>query len=105
LETKIKTQPLSAVKDTDIQKISPFLWFDTQAMDAGNFYASVFKNARVKTSNRYSDEGANAAGMQQGSIMAVVFKLEGQVEKCLIRDHPVGVPPYPPRRGVCYCLK
>jgi predicted 3-demethylubiquinone-9 3-methyltransferase (glyoxalase superfamily) len=78
METKIKTQPLSAVKDTEIQKISPFLWFDTQALDAANFYASVFKNARVKTSNRYSDEGAAGAGMQQGSIMAVVFELEGQ---------------------------
>ncbi len=49
METKIETQRLSAVKDIEIQKITPFLWFDTQAMDAANFYASVFKNARVKT--------------------------------------------------------
>jgi predicted 3-demethylubiquinone-9 3-methyltransferase (glyoxalase superfamily) len=78
METKIKTQPISAVKDTEIQKITPFLWFDTQAMDAANFYASVFKNAKVKSSNKYSDEGAAGAGMPQGSIMAVVFELEGQ---------------------------
>jgi predicted 3-demethylubiquinone-9 3-methyltransferase (glyoxalase superfamily) len=78
METKIKTQLLSAAKNTEIQKITPFLWFDTQAMDAANFYASIFKNARIKTSNRYSDEGAAGAGMQQDSIMTVVFELEGQ---------------------------
>jgi predicted 3-demethylubiquinone-9 3-methyltransferase (glyoxalase superfamily) len=78
METKIKTRPLSAAKDIAIQNITPFLWFDTQAMDAANFYASVFKNARVKTSNSYSAEGAAGAGMQPGSIMAVVFEIEGQ---------------------------
>lgn len=78
METKIKAQPLSAIKDTQIQKITPFLWFETQAMDAANFYASVFKNARVKTNTRYSTEAANATGMQPGSVMTVAFELEGQ---------------------------
>lgn len=78
METRITTQPLSAVKDTEIQKITPFLWFDTQAMDAANFYASVFKNARVKTSTRYSAEAASGTGMPKGSVMTVVFEIEGQ---------------------------
>ncbi len=88
METKIKTQPLSAVKDTEIQKITPFLWFDTQALDAANFYTSVFKNARVKTTTRYGAEGASAAGMQQDSIMTVVFEIEGQ-EFTAINGGPV----------------
>jgi len=78
METKIKAQPLSAVKETEIQKITPFLWFDRQAMEAADFYASIFKNARVKTSTRYTAEGAAAAGMPQGSVMTVDFELEGQ---------------------------
>jgi predicted 3-demethylubiquinone-9 3-methyltransferase (glyoxalase superfamily) len=30
------------------QKISPCLWFDTQAEDAAKFYTSVFKNSAIK---------------------------------------------------------
>ncbi len=30
-----------------MQKISPFLWFDTQAEDAAKFYTSVFKNSKT----------------------------------------------------------
>jgi len=29
-----------------MQKISPFLWFDTQAEEAAKFYVSIFKNSR-----------------------------------------------------------
>ena len=29
-----------------MQKITPFLWFDTQAEEAMNFYVSIFKNSR-----------------------------------------------------------
>jgi predicted 3-demethylubiquinone-9 3-methyltransferase (glyoxalase superfamily) len=88
MEAKIKARPLSAAKDTEIQKITPFLWFDTQAMAAANFYASAFKNARVKTSTKYSAEGAAGAGMTRGSIMTVVFELEGQ-EFTAINGGPV----------------
>jgi predicted 3-demethylubiquinone-9 3-methyltransferase (glyoxalase superfamily) len=88
METKIKAQPLSAAKDAEIQKIIPFLWFDTQAMDAANFYASVFRNARVKTYTKYSAEAAAGAGMPQGTIMTVAFELEGQ-EFSAINGGPV----------------
>lgn len=30
-------------------KITPFLWFDTQAEEAANFYVSVFKNSKIVT--------------------------------------------------------
>ena len=29
------------------QKITPFLWFDTQAEEAANFYVSIFKDSRI----------------------------------------------------------
>jgi predicted 3-demethylubiquinone-9 3-methyltransferase (glyoxalase superfamily) len=47
--------------------ITPFLWFDTQAEEAMNFYASVFERSRVISVNR--------AG---GKVMTVEFELEGQ---------------------------
>ena len=78
METKIKTQPLSTARETEIQKITPFLWFDTQAMDAADFYVSAFKNARIKTSSKYPAEAAAATGTTAGSVMTMVFELEGQ---------------------------
>jgi predicted 3-demethylubiquinone-9 3-methyltransferase (glyoxalase superfamily) len=48
-------------------KITPFLWFDTQAEDAMNFYASIFKRSNVISVNR-----------AQGRAMSVRFELEGQ---------------------------
>jgi predicted 3-demethylubiquinone-9 3-methyltransferase (glyoxalase superfamily) len=47
--------------------ITPFLWFDTQAEEAMNFYASIFKRSKVLTVNR-----------AQGRVMSVQFELEGQ---------------------------
>ena len=44
------------------QKITTFLWFDNQALEAANFYCSVFNNSKV----------LNA------SPMVVTFELEGQ---------------------------
>jgi predicted 3-demethylubiquinone-9 3-methyltransferase (glyoxalase superfamily) len=47
--------------------ITPFLWFDTQAEEAMNFYATIFKRAKVISVNR-----------AQGRVMSVEFELEGQ---------------------------
>ncbi len=40
-----------------MQKITTFLWFDTQAEEAANFYVSLFKNSEVKSVSRYPAEG------------------------------------------------
>ena len=56
-----------------IQKIKPFLWFDTQAEEAAKFYCSVFKNSKIINVARYP-EGAPAPA---GSVMIVSFELEG----------------------------
>ena len=47
--------------------ITPFLWFDTQAEEAMNLYASIFKRSKVISVNR-----------AQGKVMSVQFELEGQ---------------------------
>ncbi len=61
-----------------MQKITPFLWFDNQAEEAAKFYTSIFKNSKIKTVTRYEEGGAKAAGRPKGSVMTVVFDLEGQ---------------------------
>lgn len=61
-----------------MQKITPFLWFNTEAEDAANFYTSVFPDSKILHVARYSDAGAKAAGMPAGTVMTVVFQLQGQ---------------------------
>lgn len=51
-----------------MKKITPFLWFDSQAEDAMNFYVSLFKDAKVGNVNRGPD----------GRAFSVSFQLEGQ---------------------------
>jgi predicted 3-demethylubiquinone-9 3-methyltransferase (glyoxalase superfamily) len=60
------------------QRITPFLWFDTQAEEAAGFYVSIFKNSRIKGLARYDGEAAQAAGRPKGSVMTVQFELDGQ---------------------------
>lgn len=56
-----------------MQKISPFLWFDTEAEEAANFYTSIFKNSQIVDVRRYGDAGPGDAG----TVMTVTFQLEG----------------------------
>jgi predicted 3-demethylubiquinone-9 3-methyltransferase (glyoxalase superfamily) len=56
------------------QKIAPFLWFDTQAEEAANFYVSVFKNSKITKLVRWP-EGSPAPA---GSVLTISFILDGQ---------------------------
>jgi predicted 3-demethylubiquinone-9 3-methyltransferase (glyoxalase superfamily) len=58
----------------NMQKITPFLWFDNQAEEAMNFYVSIFKNSKAGRVTRYGDAGPGP----KGSVMSVTFQLEGQ---------------------------
>jgi predicted 3-demethylubiquinone-9 3-methyltransferase (glyoxalase superfamily) len=60
-----------------MQKISPFLWFDNNAEEAVNFYASTFKNFKPGKPVRYTEAGAAASGRPKDSVMTVPFELEG----------------------------
>ena len=57
-----------------MQKITPFLWFDTQAEEAVRFYLSVFKDGKVLSTARYPENGPRSAGM----VMTIAFALNGQ---------------------------
>jgi predicted 3-demethylubiquinone-9 3-methyltransferase (glyoxalase superfamily) len=61
-----------------MQKISPMLWFDTQAEEAANFYVSIFKDSKINTVVRYPDAGQEVTGKPAGSVMTVSFQLAGQ---------------------------
>ena len=50
-----------------MQKITPFLWFDTRAEEAARFYVSVFKNSKIGQISR--GEG--------GRVMVIGFELDG----------------------------
>jgi predicted 3-demethylubiquinone-9 3-methyltransferase (glyoxalase superfamily) len=45
-----------------MQKITPFLWFDSKAEEAARFYVSLFKNSKIVDASR----------------MTVTFELDGQ---------------------------
>lgn len=60
------------------QRISPFLWFDTQAEEAAKFYTTVFDNSRIKRISRYGKAGQEQHGKKPGSVMVVEFEVEGQ---------------------------
>ena len=77
METQILTQPNMDMKGVGQQKINPFLWFDSNAEEAVNFYVSVFKNSKITAVSRYSDESAKASGQQPGSVMTLAFLVEG----------------------------
>ena len=51
-----------------MKKITPFLWFDTQAEEAMNFYVSIFKNSKAGNVSRGPD----------GKTFIVTFELDGQ---------------------------
>lgn len=50
-------------------KITPFLWYDSQAEEAANFYVSVFKNSKILNVNRTGPDGP---------AFTVQFELDGQ---------------------------
>ncbi|NMC86184.1 MAG: VOC family protein [Anaerolineaceae bacterium] len=57
-----------------MSRITPFLWFDTQAEEAARFYVSIFRNSRILSVTR----NERAAGAPAESVFPVEFELEGQ---------------------------
>ncbi|MFD7920918.1 VOC family protein [Streptomyces sp. NPDC059740] len=57
-----------------MQKITPFLWFDTEAEEAAEFYTGIFEESRIVEVARYGEAGPGPAG----SVMTVTFELAGQ---------------------------
>ena len=55
-------------------RITPNLWFDTQAEEAAEFYCSVFPNSRIVAVSHYTEAVPSKAGM----VLTVDFELDGQ---------------------------
>ena len=54
--------------------ITPNLWFDTEALEAAEFYTSVFPNSEITHVSHYGEAGPREAGM----VLTVDFSLDGQ---------------------------
>jgi predicted 3-demethylubiquinone-9 3-methyltransferase (glyoxalase superfamily) len=57
-----------------MEKITPWLWFDTEGEEAAKFYTSVFPNSKVGEVARYGAAGPRP----EGTVMTVSFELDGQ---------------------------
>ncbi len=57
-----------------MQKITPSLWFDTNAEDAANFYVSLFPDAKITNINHFGEGGP----LPKGTVLTVTFTLFGQ---------------------------
>jgi predicted 3-demethylubiquinone-9 3-methyltransferase (glyoxalase superfamily) len=63
------------VEEVLMPKITPNLWFDTQAEQAAEFYASVFPDSRIDSVNH--SPAAYPSG-RKGDVVTVDFTLSGQ---------------------------
>lgn len=61
-----------------MQKIVPCLWFDSNAEEAVNFYASVFKNSHIGKISRYGEAGYEIHGKPAGTVLTIECELNGQ---------------------------
>ena len=56
------------------QRVTTFLWFDSNAEEAVDFYVSVFKNSKILSTVRYGEVGPKP----KGTVMTIDFELDGQ---------------------------
>jgi predicted 3-demethylubiquinone-9 3-methyltransferase (glyoxalase superfamily) len=61
-----------------MQKITPCLWFDSNAEEAVQFYRSVFKDSKIGNVSRYGEAGKEIHGKPAGSVLTIEFELNGQ---------------------------
>ena len=55
-------------------RITPNLWFDTESLEAAEFYVSVFPNSEITNVSYYGEAGPRPAG----TVLTVDFVLDGQ---------------------------
>ena len=58
----------------DFPRITPFLWFDSNAEEAVQFYLTVFPNSRRLEALLAADDSQGP----KGSILTIAFELDGQ---------------------------
>ncbi|MEE2061047.1 VOC family protein [Rhodococcus artemisiae] len=53
--------------------LTPCLWFDMNAQEAAEFYASVFPNSKILSTSYYPEDGP----FPPGTVLTVEFELDG----------------------------
>lgn len=61
-----------------MQRITPYLWYDSEAEAAAQFYTSLLPNSRITKIDRFPEGGEDVTGKPAGSVMTVAFTLDGQ---------------------------
>lgn len=56
-----------------MSKITPFLWFDTEALEAAKFYTSIFPNSRIHGQEQFENSGPD----ENQTVQIVSFNLNG----------------------------
>ena len=59
-------------------RITPCLWFASEALEAAKYYVGIFKNSKVRKIMRYGKAGQEQHGQKPGSVLMVAFELDGQ---------------------------
>jgi predicted 3-demethylubiquinone-9 3-methyltransferase (glyoxalase superfamily) len=62
----------------NLSKITPCLWFASQAEEAANYYVGIFPHSRITAVSRYGEAGREIHGMAPGTVLTVEFELDGQ---------------------------
>jgi predicted 3-demethylubiquinone-9 3-methyltransferase (glyoxalase superfamily) len=65
---------ISRTREAAMPRITPNLWFDTNALEAAEFYVSIFPNSRIGVITHYGED----AGVPAGTVLTVNFELDGQ---------------------------
>ena len=74
-----------------MNKISTWLWFDTEAEEAAKFYVSVFRNTEL--GEVVLAPAGGEPYTKEGQVITAEFSIEGQQFFCLNGGkHPGGVP-------------
>src|SRR5437762_11696939 len=63
---------MKTAEENQMKKITPFLWFDSEAEQAAKFYVGIFKNSKIGKITHYGENGPRP----KGSVMTVEFTLD-----------------------------
>lgn len=67
-----------------MQKVTPFIWFNTNAEEAMNYYVSIFENSRIVDIERYAgNQGIPGEQELKGKVLTGTFEIMGQQFMCL----------------------
>jgi predicted 3-demethylubiquinone-9 3-methyltransferase (glyoxalase superfamily) len=65
-------------------KVTPFIWFESQAEEAMNFYVQAFPNSKIIEIERYAgDQGIPGESELKGKVLTGIFEVYGLRLMCL----------------------